>query len=76
MGLRKTGEWILVSDVFKGQWMDSVKQLVSYNDVKMVPVPNDMIQKFQPLDLTQITSCMEPEKVNTNLKMSILKPQH
>ena len=34
-----------------------MKQLVSDNHGKMIPVPNNMTQKFQPLDLTVNRSC-------------------
>ena len=56
-GLRKTKEWTLISDVFKGQWTDSVKQLVSDNNGEMVRESNDMTHKFQPLDLIVNRSC-------------------
>ena len=57
IGLRKTEEWILISDVLKGLWTDSVKQLVSDNNGKMGPVLNDITHKFQLLDLTVSRSC-------------------
>ena len=28
-GLRLTKEWVLIADVFKAQWIDAVKQLIS-----------------------------------------------
>ena len=44
--------WLLVSDVFKGQWTEAVKSVVKESNGKMVPVPNNWINYFQPLDLT------------------------
>ena len=45
-------EWVLVADVFKGQWTDAVKKIVDENNGKMVPIPANMTHIFQPLDLT------------------------
>lgn len=57
LGLRTTKEWVLVADVFKAHWTDAVKKLVSDNNGKMVPVPNNMTSYLQPLDLTVNRSC-------------------
>jgi len=44
--------WLLISDVFKGQWTAAVKDVVRESNGKMVPVPNNWTNYFQPLDLT------------------------
>ena len=44
--------WLLVSDVFKGQWTDKVKDLVRKSNGMMVPVPNNWSNYFQPLEVT------------------------
>ena len=51
--------WLLISDVFKGQWTQNVKDLVRESNGKMVPVPNNWTNYFQPLDLTVNKSCKE-----------------
>ena len=45
LSLRSTKEWVLITDVFKGQRIESVK----YNG-KLVPLPYNMTSYFQPLD--------------------------
>lgn len=52
LGLRCDKEWLLIADVFKGQWTDGVKQIVEESNGKMVPIPANMTHIFQPLDLT------------------------
>ena len=52
LGLRKNQEWLLIADVFKGQWTPAVKKKVADLNGKMVPVPNNMTNHFQTLDLT------------------------
>ena len=44
--------WLLICDVFKGQWTHAVKDVVKESNSKMVPVPNNSTNYFQPLDLT------------------------
>lgn len=44
--------WLLICDVFKGQWTDAVKKVVKASNGKMVAVPNNWTNYFQPLDLT------------------------
>ena len=44
--------WPLICDVFKGQWTDALKDVVKESNGKMVPVPNNWTNYFQPLDLT------------------------
>ena len=55
--LRSTKKWLLIADVFRGQWTDKVKQLITKYHGKMVPVPHNMTNHFQPLDLTVNRSC-------------------
>ena len=55
--LEKKHPWLLLADVFKAQWTDDVKKLVSESNGKMVPIPNNMTHKFQPLDLTINRTC-------------------
>ena len=43
--------WLLISDVFKGQWTEKVKDLVRESNGKMVKVPNNWTNCFQPPDL-------------------------
>ena len=35
-------KWLLIAEVFKGQWTDKVKILIEKNHGKMVPVPHNM----------------------------------
>ena len=44
--------WLLICDVFKGQWTEAVKNVVEESNGKMVSVPNNWTNYFQPLDLT------------------------
>ena len=43
---------MLICDVFKGQWTEAVKNVVKESNGKMVSVPNNWTNYFQPLDLT------------------------
>ena len=44
--------WLLICDVFKGQWTNAVKNAVKKSNGKMVSVPNNWPNYFQPLDRT------------------------
>ena len=57
LGLRCDKEWLLISDVFKGQWTDRVKKIVEESNGKMVPIAANMTHIFQRLDLTVNRSC-------------------
>ena len=52
LGLRKNQEWLLIADVFKGQWTPALKKEVADLNEKMVPVPNSTTNHFQTLELT------------------------
>ena len=52
LDLRSTKKWILIADVFKRQWTDKLMSLTEKHHRKMVPVPYNMTNDFQPLDLT------------------------
>ena len=43
---------MLICDIFKGQWTEAVKNVVKESNGKMVSVPNNWTNYFQPLDLT------------------------
>ena len=57
LGLRSSKEWLLITDVFKGQWTDTVKTLIHDSYRKMVSIPNNMTSYFQALDFTVNRSC-------------------
>ena len=57
LGLQSTKQWILVADIFEGQWTPAVKNIIKENNGFMVPIPNNMISYFQPLDLTVNHAC-------------------
>ena len=58
LDLHLTKKWLLIADVFKGQWADKLKKsLIEKHHGKMVPVPHNMTNYFQPLDLTVNQSC-------------------
>ena len=44
--------WLLICDVLKGQWTEAVKNVVEESKGKMVSVPNNWTNYFQPLDHT------------------------
>ena len=52
LGLGRDKEWLLIADVFRGQWADAVKSIIEENNGKMTPVTANMTNVFQPLDLT------------------------
>ena len=51
--------WLLISNVFKAQWTDMAKEIVQRSNGKMVPVPRNWTNYFQPLDLTVNKSCKD-----------------
>ena len=51
-----TKEWLLIANVFKGEWTDEGMHLIEKNHGKMVPVPH-VANPFKPLDLTVNKSC-------------------
>ena len=51
--------WMLISDAFKCQWTDKIKDFVRESNEKMVPVPSNWTNYFQPLDITVNKSCKE-----------------
>ena len=55
--LRKNQEWLLIAEVFRGQWAEAMKKRIAELHGKMVPVPNNMTHVLQPLDLTVNRSC-------------------
>ena len=57
LGLRKNQPWLLIADVFKAHLTEPVKKIVAEESGKMIPVPNNLTHKFQPLDLTVNRSC-------------------
>ena len=57
LDLHLTKKWLLIADVFKWQWMDKEKTLIEKHHGKMVPVPHNMTNYFQPFDLTVNRSC-------------------
>ena len=48
LGLCCDKEWLLISDAFKGQWTDGVKEIVEESNGKMVPIPANMTHIFPP----------------------------
>ena len=50
LGLRINKEWILITDIFRGPFVEE-------NDIKMVPVPANMTHIFQLLNLLVTSSC-------------------
>ena len=59
LGLGNQQEWLLISDVFKGQWTDRVKDIVSRSKGKMEPIPSNWTNYFQALDLSVNKSCKD-----------------
>ena len=55
--LQKNQELLLIFYVFKGHWTDQMKALVSSSNGKTIPVPNNLTNEFQPLDLTVNRTC-------------------
>ena len=48
---------LVIMDVFRGQIIDDVISLLRNNNIHYILVPNNMIQLFQPLDLTVTKHC-------------------
>ena len=46
-----------IADMFKRQWKDKVKSLIKKYHGKMVPVPHNTTNYFQPLNLTVNLNC-------------------
>ena len=59
LGLSDDHPWLLICDVFKGQWTDPVKEAVRKSTGKMVPVPNNWTSYFQPLDISVNKPCKD-----------------
>ena len=57
LDLRSTKKWVLIADMFKGQWTVKVNSLIEKHDGEMVPGPHNMTNYFQPFDLTANRSC-------------------
>ena len=51
LDLPSTKKWLLIADMFKEQLTDKVRSLIEKHG-KMVPVPHNMTNYFQPLNLT------------------------
>ena len=51
LGLCLTKRWFLIADLFKQQLTDKVKNLIEKHHGKIMPVPNNMANFLQPLDL-------------------------
>ena len=52
LGLYLTKKRFLVADVFKGQLKDKLKSLIEKYHRKIVPVPTNIVNYFQPLEST------------------------
>ena len=52
LGLRKNQVWLLIADVFKGQWTPTVKKKEADLNEKRVPVPNNTTDHFKTLEFT------------------------
>ena len=59
LGLTQDYPWLLICDVFKGQWTDPVKAEVRKSCGKMIPVPNNWTSYFQPLDISVNKPCKD-----------------
>lgn len=57
LSLDEDQHWLLIADVFKGQWTDAVMKIVSDSNGEMCAVPNNMTNVFQPLDRSVNRSC-------------------
>ena len=87
LGLCSTQEWFLIANVFRGQWTEKVECLIEKNNLKVVPVPHNTTNFFQPRSSeTKHKHGMPskfkaisrrgivPESVPVNLQISTLKP--
>ena len=59
LGLSADHPWVLIADVFKGQWTDRVQGEVKKLGGKMIPVPNNWTPYFQPLDISVNKPCKD-----------------
>ena len=59
LGLPDDHPWLLICDVFKAQWTNSVKYEVGQSFGKMTPVPNNWTSYFQPLDISVNKPCKD-----------------
>ena len=59
LSLAEDFPWLLISDVFRGQWTDPVKATVRESYGKMIPVPNNWTPYFQPLDVSVNKPCKD-----------------
>ena len=59
LGLDKDFPWVLICDIFKGQWTDLVKSCVLQSRGKMIAVPNNWTNYFQPLDISVNKLCKD-----------------
>ena len=57
LGLAEDFTWLLMCDVFKGQWTDQVQAVVRESKGKMIHVPNNWTPYFQPLDISVNKPC-------------------
>ena len=55
--LHNDKEWLLIPDVFRGQCINEVKNIIEENNGKVVPVPNSMTGIIESLDLTVNRCC-------------------
>ena len=59
LGLTNDYPWLLIADVFRGQWTDRVQGVVKELRGKMIPVPNNWTPYFQPLDISVNKPCKD-----------------
>ena len=57
--LNSSSPWLLISDAFKGQWNDHVKENARLSHGQMVSVPDNWTSYYQPLVLPVNKSCKD-----------------